>query len=78
MTQLNINMTSSFERDLRRLMKVRHIKTKAEAVRVAIQETLEHTTSHLKPLDFSSWVGAATQVPINKKPRFKSDDDLWK
>lgn len=69
-------MTAEFERDLRKFMRVRHLSTKAEAVRTAIKECLEHST-YAKKTDFSSWVGLGKQVPTNKKNKFKSDDDLW-
>ncbi len=32
----------------------------------------------IKSIDFSTWIGLAKNVPVNPKPRFKSDDDLWK
>ena len=78
MTQLNMQMTTGFEQNLRRLMKVRHLHTKAEAVRLAIEETLERSSHRIESIDFSGWVGLAKQVPMNIKPKFKSDDDLWK
>ncbi|HSW70514.1 MAG TPA: hypothetical protein VLH77_00865 [Gammaproteobacteria bacterium] len=78
MSQLNIHMTLKFEKDLQKFMKLRHIKTKAEAVRIAIQESLEHALPHKKKIDFSAWLGLATQVPVSKKTSFSSDDDLWK
>lgn len=77
MTQLNIHMTAEFERDLRKFMRVRHLTTKAEAVRTAIKECLERSTYATKA-DFSSWAGLGNQAPLNKKNKFKSDDDLWK
>lgn len=78
MTQLNIHMTTKFEQNLRTLMKIRHIETKSEAVRIAILEALERATQQPEPADFSVWLGLAKQVPTNTKLRFKSDDDLWK
>jgi len=78
MGQLNIHMTPTFEKNLLRLMKVRHIKTKAEAIRIAINETLNHSIHQIKPVDFSTWIGLAKNIPVNSKPKFKSDDDLWK
>ena len=77
MTQLNIHMTLSFERELAKFMKIRRLKTKAEAVRVAIREGLEHSVQ-AEPRDFSTWIGLGKEIPNNKKPRFRSDDDLWK
>jgi len=77
MAQLNIHMTSAFEQDLRRFMKLRHIPTKAEAVRTAIKESLERSTRHIQPTNFYSWIGLAKQISTNKKSKFHSDDDLW-
>lgn len=78
MSQLNIHMSPAFEKNLLRLMKVRHIKTKAEAIRIAVNETLSHAVHQIKPVDFSTWIGLATNIPTNPSPKFKSDDDLWK
>lgn len=78
MRQLNIHLTDAFARDLQKFMKIRHISTKAEAIRTAIKEGLEHSAANEKTTDFSAWLGLAKQVPINNKPRFKSDEELWK
>jgi hypothetical protein len=78
MTQLNIRLTAEFNRNLRKFMKVRHIKSKAEAIRAAIKEGLNWVTAHEKSLDFSKWLGLAKEASINNKSRFNSDDDLWK
>jgi hypothetical protein len=59
-------------------MKIRHIKTKSEAIRLAVKEGLEHNTPNKSPTDFTSWLGLAIQLPVNKKNKFQSDDDLWK
>lgn len=77
MSQLNIHLTPSFEKNLIKFMKLRHIDTKSEAIRVAIKEGIEHTSLHAKPVNFTKWLGLGTQVPTNKKSRFSSDDDLW-
>lgn len=78
MTQLNLHVNPSFEKELQQFMKVKHIKTKAEAIRVAVKESLAHSIQHIKSVDFSKWIGLAKQVPVNTKQRFHSDDDLWK
>lgn len=78
MGQLNIHMTPDLEKDLQKFMKARHIDTKAGAIRLAIKEGLEHLARHAKKVDFSDWMGLATQAPVNTKKRFRSDDDLWK
>lgn len=78
MTQLNLHVTPIFERDLKKFMKVRSIKTKAEAIRVAVKEGLEHSVASKKIIDFSVWVGLGNQAITNKKTKFHADDDLWK
>lgn len=78
MSQLNIHMTPAFEKDLLKFMKVRHLPTKAEAVRLAIREALEHAIKHKKPIDFSAWINLGNQASTNKNVKFNSDDDLWK
>jgi hypothetical protein len=78
MSQLNIHLTPNFEKDLNKFMKLRHIDTKSEAIRVAIKEGIMRAAAHTKSVDFTSWLGLATEVPTNKKAKFSSDDDLWK
>ena len=78
MSQLNIHLTASFQSELKKFMKLRHIDTKSEAIRVAIKEGIQHAMIHTKPVNFTSWLGLANQVPVNKKVKFSSDDDLWK
>jgi hypothetical protein len=77
MSQLNIQTTPSFERDLRKFMQVRHIQTKTEAIRTAIKEGLQHPPAQTKTTNFSTWIGLALQEPVNKKAKRLSDDDLW-
>ena len=77
MSQLNIHMTPGFAKDLSKFMKLRHITTKSEAIRVAIKEAIEHATAQQKTTDFSEWLGLGLGVPTNKKTRFSSDDGLW-
>jgi hypothetical protein len=71
-------MTPDFEHDLQKFMKIRHIKTKSEAVRTALREGLEHSVLNIRTTDFSNWLGLGKQAPVNKKTKFGSDDDLWK
>ena len=77
MSQLNIHLTASFEKDLHKFMKIRHIHTKSEAIRVAIKEGIQHSLTKTKPVNFNDWLGIAMQIPINNKPKFTSDDDIW-
>ena len=47
MSQLNIHVTASFEKDLNKFMKLRHINTKSEAIRLAIKEDIQHAAAHV-------------------------------
>ncbi len=78
MAQMNLHLTPEFERDLARLMKLRGIRTKSEAVRVAVREGVERSQRETGArTDFSAWQGAALAAAVNPEPRFASDDDLW-
>jgi Arc/MetJ-type ribon-helix-helix transcriptional regulator len=77
MAQLNVHVTPEFEEALARLVRLRKLASKSEAVRVAVRETLERETQRAGGPDFRSWIGAARKVPLNPRPRFRSDDDLW-
>lgn len=77
MAQLNVNLTPEFERAMERLMRLRGIATKSEAVRVAVQEAAEQAERDSEQYDFSRLIGLATRSPVNPRPRFRSDDELW-
>lgn len=77
MGQLNIHMTPAFENALAEFMRARGIKTKSEAIRVAVQEGLAHLTRKVRVTDFSDWLGVGRRAPLNPHPRFSSDRDLW-
>jgi Arc/MetJ-type ribon-helix-helix transcriptional regulator len=77
MAQLNVHVTPEFEEALARLVRLRKLRSKSEAVRVAVHETLERETRRVDAPDFRSWIGAALKAPLNPNPRFQSDDDLW-
>ncbi|HYN19399.1 MAG TPA: hypothetical protein VE078_00445 [Thermoanaerobaculia bacterium] len=76
MPQINIHLTTEFERALAEFMRLRQIKTKSDAIRAAVQEALERERRRREAPDFSQWVGLATKAPENPAPRFRSDDDL--
>ena len=77
MSQLNLHVKPEFERDLARLMRLRGISTKSEAIRLAVRETARRAQRSSKRTDFASWKGAALAAALNPRPRFASDDDLW-
>jgi hypothetical protein len=76
MKQLNLNVTPEFERDLRRFMKRKGITRKSDAIRRALHEAAAPIRAGAD-FDFHSWIGLALKAPLNPKPRFKSEDDLW-
>lgn len=77
MPQINIHLTPEFEQALAEYMKIRHIKTKSDAVRQAVLEAVERERRRRNTPDFSRWLGMATRVPENPSPKFRSDEDLW-
>src|SRR4026209_1771397 len=76
MRQLNLNVTPEFERDLRQYMKKRGIERKSDAIRQAVREALQRPAGS-QDYDFRSWLGLGLKAPLRRKPRFKSEDDLW-
>lgn len=76
MRQLNLNVTPEFDRDLRRLMKRQGIVSKSDAIRLAVHEAASRSAAGALT-DFRSWLGLALRGPLNPKPRFRSEDDLW-
>ncbi len=78
MAQMNLHLTPEFERDLARLMTLRGIRTKSEAVRVAVREGVERARREAGArADFAAWKGSALGAAVNPEPRFAGDDDLW-
>jgi len=77
MPQINIHLTAEFENALAEYMQIRRIKTKSDAIRLAVWEGLERERRRRQAPDFSRWLGLAKGAPENPHPRFRSDDDLW-
>ena len=76
MRQLNLNVTPEFERDLRQFMKLRRITRQTEAIRLALREAVARASTG-GDYDFRAWLGLGLKAPLRRKPRFKSEDDLW-
>ncbi len=76
MGQLNIILTPEFERDLQYLMRVRGIRTKSDAIRIAVQE-IANRGGVPDAAKFDELLGAGLGAPLNRKPKFSSEDDLW-
>lgn len=77
MPQFNLHLTPDFEKAIDELMRLRRIRTKSDAVRVAVLEAVERERRSRRAPDFSTWLGLGCKAPENPSPRFRSDDDLW-
>ena len=77
MPQFNMHLTPEFQKSLADYMRLRHLKTKSEAIRQAVRDALERERSRARAADFKTWLGLANRAPGNPHPRFASDDDLW-
>lgn len=76
-SQINLHTTPGFERALAKLMKLRGLKSKSEAIRAAVEEAAQRAAR--KPsADFREWIGLGKAGPDAPPPRFASDDDLWR
>ena len=78
MTQINLHVKPDFQRDLERFMRLRGLRTKSEAIRLAVREGLERARSAPSAKGFSRLAGAGLAAATNPEPRFKTDDDLWR
>ena len=76
MSQLNINLTAAFERDLKRYMQARGIATKSEAVRAAVQEALQAATRKPK-VAIKDLLGVAVPADPSPKSKWLNKNDLW-
>ncbi len=72
MARLNINLAPEFQDNLQKLMRLRDIASKSEAVCLAVKEAQKAQNG------LAALIGWANQLPENPNPRFKSHDELWK
>ena len=77
MSQLNVNLDQATEENLRQLMRLRAIRTKSDAVRVALAEAVERATLGRTTVKYAEWLRLGTRVPLNPSARFAGHDDLW-
>jgi hypothetical protein len=77
MAQLNINLAPEFQDNLEKLMRLRRIASKSEAVRLAVKEAVERETTKKPQTDWRALIGWANQFPENPNPKFESHDELW-
>ncbi|MBK6849073.1 MAG: ribbon-helix-helix protein, CopG family [Proteobacteria bacterium] len=62
MSQLNINLTADFSRALERLMRARGLRSKSEAVRLAVTEAAERATHASRGRTSRTWWGSAARL----------------
>jgi Arc/MetJ-type ribon-helix-helix transcriptional regulator len=77
MAQVNVHVTPEFDEALGRLVRLRGLRSKSEAIRWAVVEALDREIGRSQTADFRAWLGAARAAPLNPKPRFLSEDELW-
>jgi len=77
MAQFNIHLTPDFEKNLRSYMKKKGISRKSEALRQALAEATSLLKKREGLTDFGNWLGIGLQAPLNPKPPFKNEDELW-
>jgi hypothetical protein len=75
MRRLHLNVTPEFERDLQRLMELRGIKRKSDALRAALREAVIRSNRE-GASDYRTWLGTGWKSSLNNL-RFLSDNDLW-
>ncbi|MEA2561081.1 MAG: hypothetical protein QOH06_2585 [Acidobacteriota bacterium] len=77
MPQLIIHLTPELEKALTDYMRLRRVKTKSDAVRLALLEAVDRERRGQPAPRFSQWLGLCRQAPESPNPRFHSDEDLW-
>lgn len=77
MNQINLQVTADFEKSLSILQKHRHIKSKSEAIRVAVIEAAQKALAGKKTTDFHSWIGLALKTAPRSLPKLSDEDALW-
>lgn len=77
MSQLNMHLTPEFKDNLACFMRIRRLRSKSEAIRVAVKEGLEAATKGKGHTHFRGWIGMALGEGENPNPRFRSNEELW-
>jgi len=77
MAQLNINLAPEFQENLEKLMRLRGITSKSEAVRIAVKEAVERESAHKPMVEWASLIGWAKQFPEDPNAKLITEDELW-
>ena len=74
--QLTLRLTPVFRDSLDRLIRLRKLTSRSEAVRIAVHEAAERAERTAKATGVAGLWRAGLGAPLNASPRFASDDDL--
>lgn len=74
MPQLNVHVSPPFEEALERLMRLRGIRSKSEAIRIAVKEAADRAQAQVGGARFDDLRGIARPQP-DRPPL--TDDMLW-
>jgi Arc/MetJ family transcription regulator len=78
MAQLNIHLDEALEANIRRFMRLSGIRTKSDAVRVALEEGVQRARRGAGRTEYREWLGLGTRAAPSNRVRFRSEDDLWR
>ena len=76
MPQINLNVTPQFAEDLERLVRLRGLPNRSQAIRVAVREAVERALAEAPAGGIASLQGIAVQG-ARRRRRFTDDDGLW-
>lgn len=78
MAELNIQLNDDLERKLAHFMRLHHLRSRAKAILRVVEEIVERELARPPAPDFASWLGMGLRAPLNPRPRFHTDGDLWR
>lgn len=76
MPQINLNVTPEFAEDLERLVRLRGLSNRSQAIRIAVKEAVERALAATPAGGIASLRGIAVQGSRCSR-RFADDDELW-
>ncbi len=76
MPQINLNVTPQFREDLERLIRLRGLSSRSQAIRIAVREAVERVLTATPGGGVASLRGIGL-AGARRTRRFRDDDDLW-
>ena len=77
MSQINLQTSKEFLKDLKRFMELKGISTKSEAIRVAVREMVLRLEGQNKKTGLRGWLGMGLKATPRSHRKFPSEDSLW-